>query len=271
MNKNFLPLLLLLLCFSAGLQAQDIILKRNNEPIHCKIREIGVDEIKYTLPEYPSDVSFSIDKDNVLKVIFENGNELEFKTAITDSDQYLDNRKNILKIEFLSPLTGNTTFAYERSLGPGRSIEGTLGIIGLGRNTGERNAKGAFIRAGYKFIKDPDFYIRGMRYSHLLKGGYIKPELAFGSYTEDIWEYYNPGNPSQAGRERRNVISGTIQVVIGKQWVFSNVFATDIFGGIGYGFTTDDAEYPYHYGYSILGSSFPMSFSAGFKLGYLFK
>lgn len=279
--------ILLVILFSAVMgvstMAQDLILKKNNEIINCKIKEIGLDEVKYILPNHPADLLFSIDKDYITKVVLENGQELEFKKAMTDPENYKENKKNALKIDFLSPITGNTTFAYERSLRPGRSVEGTLGIIGLGTDPNDENAGGIFIKFGYKFIKDPDFYLRGMRYAHILKGSYVKPELAFGVFGHDYydWRNYN-GYYDQWGywvytepqKERGTVISGTIQLVLGKQWVFDNAFLVDMHAGFGYGFSSghgNDYEVGYHYGYTIAPSEFPISFSTGIKIGYLFK
>ncbi len=272
-----------LILITWSLSGQDVILKKNHEMIQCKIKEIGLDEVKYILPDHPSDLLFSIDKDFIIKVVLENGQELEFKKAMTDPENYKENRKNAIKLDFMSPVTGNTTFAYEHSLRPGRSVEGTVGIIGLGANIDERNAGGAFLKFGYKFIKDPDFYLRGMRYAHILKGSYLKPEIAFGiygaNYTDWRYEYsyYDQwGNwiYVEPQRLRETVVSGTIQLVIGKQWVFDNVFLVDMHGGIGYGFSTSSNDYyesGYHFGYTIAPSEFPMSFSAGLKIGYLFK
>ena len=268
MKQIFLLVLFPAILFSSNAFAQDLIMKKNNELIKCKIKEIGLDEIKYILPEYSEDVLLSIDKDDIVKIIFENGKEMEFQQNMTNPLSYKDNKKNILKIDFLSPLTGNTTFAYEQSLRPGRSVEASLGIIGLGIDPGDENPGGAFIKLGYKFIKDPDFYLRGMRYAHILKGGYIKPEIAFGFFSRDDYyryDYYNSGT----GRE--DVFSGTFQLVFGKQWVFDNAFAVDTYTGIGYGFSTDEGFDGYHYGYMIADQSFPVSFSAGLKIGYLFK
>lgn len=269
---------------SFQLSAQDIILKKNNEMIQCKIKEIGLDEIKYILPTHPADLLFSIDKDEIDKVVLENGMEMVFTKALTNPESYKDNRKNAIKIEFMSPLTGNTTFAYERSLKPGRSIEGTLGIIGLGVDVSDENAGGAFVKFGYKLIKDPDFYLRGMKYAHILKGSYIKPEFAFGVLGRDVYDWrYEQSYIDQWGswiymppqETRQTVISGTIQLVAGKQWVFDNVFLVDFSAGIGYGFTSSNDDYYYDggylYGYTIAPSEFPVSFSAGIKIGYLFK
>ena len=271
MKLSFLPFLAFLLLFSGSVMAQDIIMKNNTEAIHCKVREIGLDEIKYTLPDYPGDVMFAIDKDKISKIIFENGKEMLFEKEMTNPLNYEDNRKNIIKVDFLSPLTGNTTFAWEHSLRAGRSYELTLGIIGLGLDNGDRNAGGAFTKFGYKFIKDPDFYLRGMRYAHVLKGSYVKPELTFGFFSHDTWHYRDYANDNSSEKSRENVISGTVQIVLGKQWVFDNAFSIDFFGGIGYGFTTSEAFTPYHYGYSVMDENFPLAFSAGFKIGYLFK
>lgn len=271
MKSFYLTFLTFMFLAASSTFAQDIIMKKNNELVKCKIREIGLDEIKYNLPEYSTDVLFTIDKDKITKIIFENGKEIEFQIEMTNPANYEDNRKNILKIDFLSPLTGNTTFAYERSLRPGRSVEATLGIIGLGLNNNDRNAGGLFTKFGYKLIKNPDFYLRGMRYAHLLKGSYVKPEIAFGFFNHDIWMWRNYDNNYSSEKSRESVFSGTVQMVLGKQWIMDNAFAIDLFAGIGYGFSTTEDFTPYHYGYSVMDENFPVAFSAGFKIGYLFK
>lgn len=278
MKPVFLITLFAAMLLSSSLFAQDMILKKNNELIKCKIKEIGLDEIKYVLPEYSQDVTFSIDKDDVDKIIFENGKEMEFQKTMNNPETYKENKKNILKIDFLSPLTGNTTFAYERSLRPGRSMEASLGIIGLGNDIDGENAGGAFLKIGYKFIKDPDFYLRGMRYAHILKGGYIKPEIAFGFFSRDAWWYNYDSYYYEPQKSRSDVFSGTLQLIFGKQWVFDNTFAVDLYAGVGYGFSYEDKNYDYyynnseyHYGYIIADDSFPISFSSGLKIGYLFK
>ncbi|NTW25721.1 MAG: hypothetical protein HGA37_13570 [Lentimicrobium sp.] len=271
MRSIFLLAIASVLLFFGSASAQDIIMKKNNELIKCKIKEIGLDEIKYTLPEYSQDVTLVIDKDDIIKIIFENGKEMEFQKPMTNPETYADNKKNILKIEFLSPLSGNTTFGYERSLRPGRSIEANLGIIGLGIDPSDDNAGGVFIKMGYKFIKDPDFYLRGMRYAHILKGGYIKPEIALGLYGHDDYNYDQYSSYYEEGREQ--IFSGTIQLVFGKQWVYDDAFAVDMYAGVGYGFASGDNDNNggYHYGYTIADASFPIAFSAGLKIGYLFK
>jgi hypothetical protein len=254
--------------FIHGAVAQDLIHKRNQEIIDCRVTEVGTDNVKYKLEEYGDEVVFSIETEQVLKVVFENGTEKYFTRSMDNPENYLDNKKHALKIDFMSPLTGNTTFAYERSLKPGASIEGTLGIIGIGFDPGDVNPAGAFLRFGYKFIKSPDFYFSRLRYSHILKGTYFKPEIAFGYYSQDVTEYNVPPGTPYAQTSRQGTFSGTIQLVIGKQWVINNAFLVDFFVGVGYGF--DDGDGDYHYGYAIAPSEFPVSGSTGLKVGFLF-
>lgn len=273
---------LILLAFAAQPAfSQDQIHKKNKEIIDCKVREIGMDEIKYSLPDYPQDLLFAIDKDNVEKILFENGKEMFFQKEISNPENYLDNKRNAIKVDFLSPLTGNTTFYYERSLKPGRSLEAGLGIIGLGIDPNDRNPGGFFTKFGAKFIKSPDFYLRGMRYAHVLKGAYVKPEFTFGYYARDYeyWWYEDSawGGGEYYRVERDKVFTAAILLNVGKQWVFDNSFLVDFFFGIGYGFdskTDKDYYYDYdgyHYGFLMADESVPISFSAGLKMGWLFK
>lgn len=246
--------------------AQDMIIKKDADTLYCKVREIGTEEVKYALPDYPSDLLFSLTKEKISKVIFENGKEMTFQNEMDNPMNYSEQNKNAIKIDFLSPLTGNTTFAYERSLKPGQSIEATLGFIGLGFDPNDYNPRGSFMKFGMKFIKSPDFYLKGMRYAHILKGSYVKPEIGFGFFSKDTDIYYDPPD-SYYSTTREDYFSMIVQVVIGKQWVVNDIFLVDFYGGVGYGF--DGGEGEYHYGYAIT-PEVPLSFSAGLKIGVLF-
>jgi hypothetical protein len=269
MKKERIMILALLMIFiSASVFSQDQIFTKKKEIIECKITEIGSEHVKYKLPSYGDDIQFFLETDQIDKVVFANGEVRTFSRALDNPDNYIDNKKNAVKVDFLSPLTGNTTFSYERSLKPGASIEATLGIIGAGFDPADLNAGGAFIRFGYKFIKSPDYYFNRMRYSHLLKGTYIKPEISLGYYSResDEFVYSPPGIYSDV--PRFSVFSGAIHLVVGKQWVINNAALVDFFVGAGYGF--DDMDGGYHYGYVVAPSELPISASAGLKIGFLF-
>jgi len=263
--KKILALALVMLVSVAAF-AQDQIIKKNKEIINCKVKEVAMDEVKYLLPDYQPDVFFTIEKSKITKIIFENGQEMDITDDLNNPENYAGQKKNALKVDFLSPLTGNTTFSYERSIKPGRSIEAGLGIIGLGIDPNDINQGGAFVKFGMKFIKSPEFYLRGMRYAHILKGGYFKPEFMIGYYSQDesgdTYEY-----PPSSGR--KTVFSGGVQLILGKQWIMDDAFLVDFFAGMGYGFDNQDGGY--HYGWATIGEGVPLSFSAGLKVGFLFK
>jgi hypothetical protein len=256
----------LLILFSVQIiAAQDRIIKRDGDIIECKVEEIGFEEIKYTLVEYGPDLQFGILKSKVEKIMFEDGKEmlidhLEFAretTEMNSSDLFLVQRRNAFKMAFLSPLTGVTSFSYERALKPGRSMEFTLSLIGLGFNNPE-DAAGLGLKAGYKFIRSPDHYIQGMRYAHILKGGYVKPEFSFAMYN--------------LRSKNEDVVKAALMVNIGKQWVFSDVFLVDLYVSAGYGMTTsriEDPEYPHDF--VVVDPEFPLALDAGFRLGFLIK
>lgn len=285
-------LTLCLLAFQAN--SQDKIYKRGGDIILAKVQEIGVDEIKYKLFEDIEGPTYAIEKDLIVKIIFQNGRTETYKSSLKDPNLYKGQSRNALKLNFLSPLTGYTQFGYERSLKPGRSIEFNFGIIGLGKNQVidytfyspgsttpqeyKRDAKGASFGIGYKFIKTPDFINRNIRFAHLLQGSYIKPTLYTGVYGENIID-----NKTQIPiAERRTVAYGSLMIELGKQWVFSEQFLLDIYFGLGYcvdNINDDDDIYSYsnvssesqahHFNTIRFGSSPGFALSGGLKIGML--
>ncbi len=247
-----------------SLEAQDRIVKRDGETIVCKVLEIGSKEIKYSLAEYDFQVQFNIEKSQVDRVIFENGKELHIdhaaeamkSTEYNSRDLFLVQNKNAVKISFLGPVFGTTTFGYERAIKPGQSIEAEIGIIGLAFNNDSRgNGAGVGFSAGYKFIRSPDHYLEGMRYAHILKGGYVRPEINFASY--------------ELRDDNLSVTNFAVLLTLGKQWIYSDVFLVDIFAGFGYGYTNNGGidTTPYYF---IVGEDVPLAGKAGFRIGFLF-
>ena len=244
------------------MQGQDRIVKRDGESIFCKVHEVGSEEIKYSLPEYDFMVNFSIYKSQVDRILFENGQELIIDHAeaarasveTNSADLFLVQKRNAIKFQFLSPIAGVTTLTFERALKPGQSIEASAGIIGLGFNNPD-DALGLGLRAGYKFIRNPDYYLEGMRYAHILKGGYVRPELVLASYN--------------LREENRNVTKAGIMLNIGKQWVFSDVFLVDLYVGAGYGYSNARTGEDWPYFIAIGTEDVPIAFNWGFRIGIL--
>jgi len=262
---------LFLLLFSTVLFAQskfsDKLIQRNGEVINCEIREVGDDEIKYALPDFRSDMIFGIDKNKVVSIVFSDGRELKVSDSMFGKDNYKQQRKNAIKFNFFSPLTGATAFSYEHSLQPGRSIEAGLGIIGLGQKLDGYKASGIYLNAGYKFIKDPDFYMKGMRYAHILKGTYFKPELALSIYKYSNTTYMGSNTVSDPNT---NVAMMALILNVGKQWVISDRFLIDWYVGAGYGFgQNDESDNARHFAFVGGTSETPLVLNSGFRIGFL--
>jgi hypothetical protein len=268
---RFLFILLGLILINPMLRAQDKLILRDGKIIECKVAEIGSDEIKYTVSEYESDVIIGIKKSKVDKIVFANGKEMVIdhleaakESMETNSGELFQiQKRNALKMEFLSPLFSVLSFSFERCIKPGSSLEATLGIVGIGFKNPD-DALGFAMKGRYKMIKSPDFYLQGMRYAHILKGKYLAPELLFAAYkgTSSEWE----------GAEEYTRIKFAALINIGNQWVFNDSFLMDIYIGLGYGYSNNEklaSSFPYVF--SVAGDNFPVAFSCGFRIGFLIK
>jgi hypothetical protein len=263
---------LFILFISTVLFAQDKLadklMLRDGTVIVCQVREIGDDEIKYVQDGFRADVVFGIDKNKVSSIVFSDGHELKLTDSMFGKDNYLQQRKNAFKFHFFSPVFGATAFTYERSLKPGSSIEAGVGIIGLGQDVYDEHASGVYFNVGYKFIKDPDFYLKGMRYAHVLKGAYFKPEIALSTYNQKnnmLW------NGSSYTNTNDNVMVGAFILNVGKQWVFANRFLVDWYVGGGYGISmSGESNNARHYAFTGATSDTPLVINSGFSIGFLY-
>lgn len=243
----------------------DKIVKRDGIIISGKVLEIGDDEIKYTEEGLRADIIIGIDKSKVEKIIFADGNEFKIDNAMGVYEDLSTQHKNALKFNLFSPITGGYAFTYERSLKPARSIEAEIGIIAKSENneTEMPEAHGLFLKAGYKMMRSPDFYMRGMKYAHILKGSYVKPEIAFTSFSYNKINYID--DDPKSGSETKVALL----VNVGKQIVYSNAFVIDFFVGAGYAMGDMDLELNY---YAFLVTSETSSFvlTGGLRVGFLF-
>ncbi len=266
--------LMLAINLFAQTEKQDSIFTKNGEIITGKVREIGPDEIRYTLPQTNMDVVYVVRRNEIERIIFSNGQVQRFEAAQqrpetieeNSMDLFQNQKKNALKVDFLSIAANTLALTYERCLMPGKSLELSGGIIGIGTALPEEDASGVLFRGGFKFAKNPDFYIRDMRYSHILKGSYVKLEFDFASYKvtgqKDFFD----------DEERYSNTKWAFMVVLGKQWVFNDSFLIDLYSGLGLGGNSlEDLDLTYPYGFLTLGENFPLAFSLGLRLGLLVK
>jgi len=254
--------------------SQDRIVLRSGDEIKCAVKEIGTTEIKYIQEEVSPDVIFSVNKKDVEKVIFADGklfeinqeNELLETVEQNSKDLFLIQKKNALKIDFISPVNNVLSLTYERCLQPGSTVEFSIGAVGIGIAKKEDNASGILFRGGYKLIRSPDHYIKGMRYAHILKGLYSKFEFDFASYRiEGYKELFGE-------REEYTLTKWAILLVLGSQYVFNDNFVIDTYTGIGFGRNNlEELDWTFPYGFATLDKSMPLAFSLGVRLGFLIK
>ncbi len=260
-------ILSIVLIFSAFIGfTQDKIIKTTGDTINCKVSEILSGELKYYYADNPK-IVFGIDKALVDYIEFSTGEIIKMDGNSFDNKDYYANQKtHALKINFLSPLLGSTELVYEQNIKPGKSWETALGIIGIGFDSYDLNSKGIYGKIAYKFLRTPFYYTQKMHYAHILKGGYIAPELAFRYVKyDDFYDYWN-GN-SSVDKEENMAVAITLK--FGKQWVFDDAFIVDSFFGIGYGYNKNDLE-TIPYGFVSMDNEFPLAFTAGIRLGWAF-
>jgi hypothetical protein len=276
--------------------AQDKIYRNNGKIVEAKILEIGSEEIKYKEFHNQDGPIYVLETDRIKKIVFENGKVQKFEDNYKDSERYEGQMSKAVKFNFLSPLYGYTEIGFEKSTSVGKGYEISLGIIGLGKSetleyeptagqfkTVKRNQAGAFVSAGYKFNKLPDFIIFGKtRMSHLMQGTYAKPIIYFGHYNEN--QILMKANVDELTKQ--HITFGALQIEIGKEWVLGDKFLLDSYWGIGYGVDNKKDTYywsdnsyndPYsdasafNYANGRVGRSPGFSASFGIKFGMLIK
>lgn len=285
--KKWLLLITLLLGSGVSLVfAQDTLFTRQGDTRLVKIMEIGLDEIRYTIWNLESGPAVVIARSEVRRIVFSNGEIMTFTPdpmAVESQQALAAGKTNALKLEFFSPLTNNITFGYEHVIRPGFNLEGKLGIIGVGLNPEAPNASGVFIKIGPKYWSGKDYYVRGMRMSHPLRGIYIRPEFIFSRFTQTQRAFsFAPGVPEQ--NVKVNYTNIAANICFGKQVLLGSLLSLDYYIGIGYGWQDsnyngnlnaisyyDDLEWEsYAYSHLYFGRSFPMIMSGGLTIGYIF-
>jgi hypothetical protein len=276
-----LVIILCLLCFSKVNFAQDTLVKKNNKGIIvCKVKEIGLDEIKYKDWNNLDGPDFVISKSDLTEIKFQNGTKMIIAPdeLSLEMDQKVIERKKDIKFNFFSPLWNHLGFGFETVLKPRTDIEAKLGIIGIGNHSqysdGERVA-GGYLQVGGKFYLGEDFYSRGQRRVHPLKGKYFKLELSFVSYNSNTYVYNSV--TSFSSLKKINVYAGAINIIYGKQYLLGDRFTFEYYFGAGFGVRDDDSangdifDYTNCYAFQYFNESFPMTVTSGVTLGYIFK
>ena len=263
-------------------KAQDVI-RTKYDTIPANVLEIGIDEIKYRDYSNLEGPIIVIPKNNVIEITYGNGSKFFIAPDPYEVNKEVQvrNKKRSIKFEFFSPLTNDIAFGYETMMKVGQNLEIKIAVIGPGTGKNVDNASGFFFKGGIKFLTSPTYVQNGVKYSHGLKGSYIKPEVIFSSYS-DQYEFMNYSNtPPYNTTENINIRHTNIgfNIVFGKQHLLGNIMTLDYYFGAGYAlqYTSRNSLYPYldefndtySYSHLYLGKDFPMILTGGLTLGIL--
>ncbi len=257
--------------------AQDVLTKRNNETLKVKITEIGVDEIKYRVFDEPQGIVYTLDKADIASIKLESGRTEQFEKNSLAPIAYNEQRKQAIKSNFLFPISSSAKLSYEKLLSPNSSIEVTTTVIGVSKVITDQGQRGLGLSVGYKMIKQPDFYVKGMKTRHALHGLYAMPSIHVGTFKEsvssNIFDAESFFKFSSETHERK-VNYGAFILHLGNQWVFNNRILIDFNVGLGVGTAQSSAKGEFwtpgnYYGVRNIGESNIFSTST-LKVGYLF-
>jgi len=269
---NFLAIIIINTLTINTVIAQDLIYKKNSEVIEAKVLESSDSELKYRNFSDSEGVIYVVDKSLLYKVEYQNGTIETYKERmdlIDNPEVYSDHAKNIVKISFLGPMLDYANLIYEKNVAPGQSWEAKISIIGLGLDTdaiNRRQEKGIVGSFSYKLYRKPSYYLAKHKRSHLLQGGYIRPEVFFGrnSYNETNYHYdYESGRGNYETVTEKSSIIGGFLVNVGKQWIFADCVVLDIAAGVGYG--GGDSRHAF-----FVGEGTSLAGSVTMNVGYAF-
>jgi len=305
----FFAVCLLMVNSGYSQQLRDTIVTKQNGNIICKVTKISDYDIEYKKDTSTDAIIYVISKEKVRQIRLGNGTVEEInrdEMEMNAETEILDKRQAI-KFHFFAPFNDHLAITYERSLKMGTNIEATFGLI---NNTMfeysifesyDPLTQGAFIKFGPKFNLGNSYYMKGMKYSHPLKGKYFKPEIIITSlgvknvdfFYYDYDQYYTT---SQTFRTNVNVNGVALMLNYGNQYILGNIMTFGFNLGLGYSFVsakftnkeleeyisqnTNSTDYYYSDAYAYAnkmyshvrtGQKSGLAFEANVTLGYIFK
>jgi hypothetical protein len=120
-------------------------------------------------------------------------------------------KKNLVKVNMLSPIVRTGSFFYERKISSNSSLQ--LGVFYTGSKMDDLKLRGFGITPEFRYYASE---------KGAMEGFYLGPFLRYQSY--ELSELNNKG--------KLNTFGGGL--LIGKQWIFTKGISVDIFAGPSY-------------------------------------
>lgn len=275
--------------------SMDTLITKKNTPIIGKITKVAETEIEYKKTAATDAPVYVVSKDKIKEIRWANGTRerIAADEMSVNKEQEIIDKRSAIKFHFFSLMNDQLTFSYEHSLKVGTNLELTAGLINNSMIENSLSQKtyltqGGLLKAGVKFLLGQDYYVSGMRYTHPLKGRFIKPEIAFSSFNiRNVIRYTStypypgyPYNPTLLTSDQQ-VTAAAFIINYGRQYILGNIITFSYSVGAGYSFVSskfsnpafpnDEYSSPTNL-YSHLGNrGLPIAFTGNISLGYIFK
>jgi len=277
----------------------DTLVTKKREKIACKILELSETEIKYKKASYIDGPTYTMDKNKLSMIIYANGEKeliKEDELSVNQTAEIID-RRSAVKIEPFSPTMGKFVVGYEHVLKVGMNLEVKVGLINSSMSQSNLYGNnyyttGGFFKGGVKFLLGQDYYMKGMKYAHPLKGRYIRVDailttfkvrdINFNYSTQPINTY---GYPTYVtGKTDMTTTAYGLMLNYGRQFILGNIMTLDYYVGLGYAGSTNsysNSNYPsnryeyfnssYYYSHTAISTRSAICINAGLTLGIVFK
>lgn len=268
---SFCLTFVIVLSIDSSAFCQDKIIRTNKDTVLAKIIEMTGDKIKFRRHGMKTGPILEIYKNQISKIIYENGSELEmiYDSYYVSPDLLAHPPRTVIKLDFVSPLFNHLTLGYERSLKVGTNLDIKAGLIRFRTNSSLEYAEGFLIKAGVKYVWTTKSIRKGLKFENPLNGKYLKPELIF-SYFETF------------GLQGPITYSNyAICLNFGSQYIIWDALTLDYYTGIGYGhqissydatstYDRNDIERNYNHSHLFFGKKLPLVLNGGVTVGVIF-
>jgi len=256
---------------SIEVKAQDRIIRTNKDTVLVKVVEMTADKIRFRRYGMKNGPILEMYKNQVSKIIYENGSELEiiYDSYYVSPDLLIKPPQSVIKIDFLSPLLNHFTIGYERCLKIGMNLDIKGGVIGFRISEGLDYSEGFLIKAGIKYIWVTESISRGLKYKHPINGKYVKPELIF-SYFDNFGE-----------KGKASYSNYALAINFGNQYILWDLITLDYYAGFGYGlqyssydatstYDRNNVDLNYNHSHLYFGKKLPLILNGGVTVGVIF-
>jgi len=225
--KRFL-LSLIFSVVASLLFGQDAIYKRDNVKIDCKVLEVGISEIKYKPTSNPDGPIYSLNKSDVVLIIYQNGSHEVFSSAPNTSAAKTDSLKihfcrNFIGIDVGEFVNNSIGLIYEHTFGKDGLLSFRIPFsVGINSNSNSNSGypTGKIFNTGFDLLYFPTG--QGVfKY-------YAAPYFEWGIFNERYYNYNYYYSNQMQGQHLAGGLKNGVQYNPTRHFCFSADFGLGI-------------------------------------------